>query len=109
MMNTKSYAALGLAGALAIVAPAYAQSSPGLALAQQQNCMSCHSVSRRFMGPSMHDIADRYASRADAEVYLARKILEGSVGVWGTVPMPANTQLTPDQAATLAAWILALK
>src|ERR1700754_2296636 len=109
MMNTKSYAALGLAGALAIVAPAYAQSSPGLVFAKQQNCMSCHSVSRRFMGPSMHDIADRYASRADAQVYLARKILEGSVGVWGTVPMPANTQLTPDEAETLAAWILTLK
>jgi len=108
-MNTKSYAALGLAGALAIMAPARAEPTPGLALAQQENCMSCHSVSRRFMGPSMHDIAARYATRADAPTYLTRKILEGSAGVWGTVPMPANTQLTPDQAASLAGWILTLK
>jgi cytochrome c len=57
----------------------------------------------------MHDIAARYATRADAPAYLTRKILEGSAGVWGTVPMPANTQLTPDQAASLAGWILTLK
>jgi cytochrome c len=52
---------------------------------------------------------DKYASRADAETYLAHKIIDGSTGIWGQVPMPANTQLTPDQAAILASWILTLK
>jgi len=101
--------ALGMAGALG-TAPACAQHGPtGLALAQQQNCMSCHSVSRNFMGPALHDIAAKYAGKPDAQTYLAHKILEGSTGVWGTVPMPANTQLNPGQAATLANWILTLK
>ena len=108
-MKSMSYAALALAGSLAISASAQAESASGLALAQQQNCMSCHSVNRPVMGPALHDVAAKYASRADAETYLAHKIIDGSTGVWGQVPMPANTQLTPDQAAVLAGWILTLK
>ncbi|MEW6346311.1 MAG: c-type cytochrome [Pseudomonadota bacterium] len=108
-MKSMSYATLALAAALTIPAPARAESAPGLVLAQRQNCMSCHSVNRPFMGPALHDVAAKYASRTDAEAYLAHKIIDGSTGVWGQVPMPANTQLTPDQAATLAGWILTLK
>ncbi|PXW23609.1 c-type cytochrome [Paraburkholderia caballeronis] len=97
--------ALGGAGAAA------AQSSgpQGLALAQQQNCMSCHSVSRTFMGPALRDVAAKYAARPDAQSYLARKITDGSSGVWGPVQMPANTQLSGAQAAALASWVLSLK
>jgi cytochrome c len=81
----------------------------GLALAQSENCMSCHSIAQTFMGPSFQNVAAKYGGMADARKILARKIVEGGVGVWGIVPMPANTQLTQDQANTLAAWILALK
>jgi cytochrome c len=88
---------------------AHAEAPMGLALAQQQNCMSCHSVARPFMGPALHDVAAKYAGREDAAVYLKHKILDGSTGVWGPVPMPANTQLTPEQAAALAGWVLTLK
>ncbi|QYD67748.1 c-type cytochrome [Paraburkholderia edwinii] len=112
-MKSKSYAAMGLAGALAFVlmrpAAALAEAPAGLVLAQQENCLSCHAVKRRVLGPSLDDIAERYSTRSDARQYLARKILEGSAGVWGTVPMPANTQVTPDEAAQLASWILTLK
>ena len=108
-MKSMSYAALALAGFLATGAPAQAEPAPGLALAQQQNCMSCHSVNRPFMGPALHDVAARYATRSNAVTYLSHKIIEGSTGVWGPVPMPANTQLSPDQAVALATWILSLK
>jgi cytochrome c len=108
-MKSMSYAALALAGSFAISAQVHAESPPGLALAKQENCMSCHSVTRPFMGPALHDVAAKYAGRSDAEAYLAHKIIDGSTGVWGQVPMPANTQLTPDQAATLAGWIMTLK
>jgi cytochrome c len=111
-MKSKAYVAMGLAGALALspIAPAArAETSAGLALAQRENCLSCHSVNRRVMGPSLHDIAARYATRSDAPQYLANKILEGSMGVWGTVQMPANTQVTPAEAEQLASWILTLK
>ncbi|WP_322042863.1 c-type cytochrome [Paraburkholderia sp. J67] len=103
--------ALALALTCAVAAPlAHAQNGPGgLALAQQQNCMSCHSVTRTFMGPALRDVAAKYAAKPEAQTYLAHKIMEGSSGVWGVVPMPANTQLNPGQAALLASWILTLK
>jgi len=118
-MNQKSHAiktraTFVAALALALTAgTAQAQNSSqgptGLALAQQQNCMSCHSVTRPLMGPALRDIAARYASKPNAHAYLTHKILEGSIGAWGNVPMPANTQLNAAQAAALAGWILALK
>lgn len=113
-MKSMSYAALAVAGMLAVTLSAgspaaHAEAAAGLALAQQQNCMSCHAVARPFMGPALHDVAAKYAGREDAATYLKHKILDGSTGVWGSVPMPANTQLTPDQAATLASWVLTLK
>ncbi|RKU02491.1 cytochrome C [Burkholderia sp. Nafp2/4-1b] len=80
----------------------------GLALAQRKNCMACHAVGKPLMGPSFHDIAGKYAPRADAGDYLAQSIVKGSVGVWGSVPMPANTQLTSVEAHTLAQWVLSL-
>ena len=113
-MKSMSYAVLAVACVLGATLSAgsptaHAETPAGLALAQQQNCMSCHSVTRPFMGPALHDVAAKYAGREDAATYLRHKILDGSTGVWGPVPMPANTQLTPDQAATLASWILTLK
>lgn len=80
----------------------------GLALAQRKNCMACHAVGKPLMGPSFHDIAGKYTARADASDYLAQSIVKGSVGVWGGVPMPANTQLTSAEAHTLAQWVLSL-
>ncbi len=106
-------AAIALSCSLAAPA-AHAQAgasntASGLALAQQQNCMSCHSVTRTFMGPALRDVASKYAAKPEAQAYLSHKIMEGSAGVWGMVPMPANTQLSPGQAAMLASWILTLK
>ncbi|SIO58677.1 cytochrome c [Burkholderia sp. GAS332] len=113
-MKSMSYAALAAVGVLSVALSAgspaaHAEPPAGLVLAQQQNCMSCHSVTRPFMGPALHDVAAKYAGREDAASYLKHKILDGSTGVWGSVPMPANTQLTPDQAATLANWVMTLK
>lgn len=94
---------------LAGSAIAHAEQADGLALAQRKNCMACHAVSKPLMGPSFHDIADKYAARSDAGDTLAKTIVKGSVGVWGNVPMPANTQLTSAEAHELARWVLSLK
>jgi cytochrome c len=103
-----------MAVALALLVPgpaAHAQPavSPMLGFAQSHNCMSCHSVSRNFMGPSFDSVAQRYGQVEGAQKMLARRIMEGGVGVWGPVPMPANTQLSSDQALALADWILSLQ
>lgn len=84
---------------------------PGLALAdqalaQKKNCMSCHAVDKRLVGPSFKDIGAKYAAQDGAAAELAGRIVKGSTGRWGPVPMPANPQLSADDAQTLATWIL---
>ncbi len=85
---------------------ALAQSPGGETLARKLNCMSCHALDRTLLGPSFADIANRYAGRPEARDYLAQKIRTGGVGVWGSAPMPANTQVDTQQAYLLVDWIL---
>lgn len=94
-----------LALTLSVAAPAMAD----LALAQSKNCMACHAVDKKLVGPSYKDVAGKYAGQKDAADKLAAKIVKGDSGVWGPVPMPANTQVSEADAKKLAAWILNLK
>ena len=96
-----------IATALAIgaSAPAWADQ----ALAQSKNCMACHSVDKKVVGPAFKDIAKKFGGQAGAAVMLAQKIVKGSSGVWGPVPMPANTQVSEAEAKTLSNWVLSLK
>ena len=79
------------------------------ALARKKNCMACHTVDKKIVGPSYKDVARRYAGQKDAEARLAEKIVKGGKGAWGEVPMPPNATVKPDEAAALARWILSLK
>jgi cytochrome c len=76
------------------------------ALAQRKNCMSCHAVGARVVGPSFKEVAAKYAAQDDAAGQVAERIIKGSTGRWGFVPMPANAQVTPEEAQTLARWVL---
>jgi len=95
-----------IAAASAVVsAPAFASAE----LAQKKNCMACHATDKKLVGPAYKDVAAKYASQKDAAAKLAEKIQKGGVGVWGQVPMPANPQVSADEAKTLAAWVLTIK
>lgn len=78
-------------------------------LAQKKNCLACHAIDKKLVGPAYKEIAKKYAGQKDAAAKLAEKIQKGSTGVWGAVPMPANPQVNADEAKTLAAWVLAAK
>ena len=78
-------------------------------LAKAKNCLACHAVDKKLVGPAYKDVAAKYAGDKDAAAKLAKKIREGGVGVWGQVPMPANPQVNEAEAATLAKWVLTLK
>lgn len=79
------------------------------ALATTKNCMACHAMDKKLVGPSFKDIAAKYAGRSDAVDKMAAKILKGGSGVWGPVPMPANGQVSPAEAKQLATWVLGQK
>ncbi|WP_285410142.1 c-type cytochrome [Variovorax sp. efr-133-TYG-130] len=99
--SSLSLALLGLMGS------AHAQSEQ--ALAQAKNCMACHSVQAKVVGPSFKDIAAKYKDDRGSMDQLAIKVLKGAGGTWGTVPMPANPQVSESEARRLATWILSLK
>jgi cytochrome c len=78
-------------------------------LAQKKNCMACHAVGQKLIGPAYKDVAAKYAGQADAAKMLAEKIQKGGKGVWGEVPMPANPGVSAAEAAQLAKWVLSQK
>ncbi|WP_288482596.1 c-type cytochrome [uncultured Acidovorax sp.] len=80
----------------------------GQALVQASDCLRCHGMDRRYVGPSFRQIADRYRAQPDAANYLARKIREGSVGVWGRTVMPRHPQVNEAQSSDMARWLLSL-
>ena len=86
----------------AAAAPAMADE----ALAKARNCMACHAVDKKLVGPAFQDIAKKYAGQAEAVAQLAASIQKGSSGKWGAVPMPANAAVSEADAKTLAAWVL---
>ncbi|SSW69948.1 Cytochrome c-552 [Achromobacter veterisilvae] len=106
-MHLKS--SLLLAAACALGAGAAHAQTTGLDLAKNKACMACHQVEARRVGPPLKSVAERYAGQGDAMVdYLAGKIRGGGRGAWGAVPMPAQTQVSQEDARSLAEWILSL-
>ncbi len=81
----------------------------GADLAKAKNCLSCHSVATKIVGPAYKDVAAKYAGQKDAEAKLVDKVLKGGSGVWGQIPMPANTQVNDAEAHTLVKWVLSQK
>lgn len=98
-------ALLIMAAMAAVAAPAIADE----ALAKSKNCMACHAADKKLVGPSYKDVAKKYAGDAKAVDMLAAKIIKGGSGVWGAIPMPANTQVSEPDAKKLASWVLSQK
>ena len=94
---------------LALGLTALVLSSPALAsadLARSKNCVACHHAERRMIGPAYTVIAARYANDGAAVGTLAERIMAGGGGNWGPMPMPAQPNVSRDEAEALARWIL---
>jgi cytochrome c len=96
---------LALFATLAVSSPALADQ----ALATAKNCMACHAIDKKLVGPSYKDVAAKYKDDKSAVDKLAQKIMKGGSGVWGPVPMPANAQVNEAEAKKLAAWVMTIK
>ena len=78
-------------------------------LAKNKNCLACHAIDTKLVGPAYKEVAAKYKGDKSAEAKLAKKIREGGSGVWGAIPMPANPQVSEAESVTLAKWVLSLK
>ena len=104
----KRFMLVGLLMASALASQA-AMADAGLDLAKAKNCMACHAVGSKLVGPAYKDVAAKYAGQKDAEGKLVVKVMKGGSGAWGAVPMPANPQVSDAEAHTLVKWVLAQK
>lgn len=77
-------------------------------LATKSNCLACHGVDKKLVGPAFTEIAARYAGDASAVETLSDTVINGGGGKWGPVPMPANANVKPEDAKALVEWILSL-
>ena len=74
-------------------------------LAKKHNCLACHMVDKKSVGPAYKEVAKKYKGQADAVAKLSDKIKKGGQGAWGPVPMPPNA--VPDaDVKTLVEWIM---
>jgi len=77
-------------------------------LAQSKACLSCHQVDKKVVGPAFKDVANKYKGDAKATAHLLQVVQKGGKGVWGTVPMPPQPMVKPDEAQALVKWVLSL-
>ncbi|MBU1237104.1 MAG: c-type cytochrome [Gammaproteobacteria bacterium] len=75
-------------------------------LAKKSNCLACHTVDKKLVGPAYADVAKKYAGDKGAEAKLVQKVKKGGSGVWGSVPMPPNSAVKDEDIKTLVKWIL---
>ncbi|SNR90568.1 cytochrome c [Methylobacillus rhizosphaerae] len=93
-----------------VVAPAVAADASVEALAQKNGCLACHTVKEKVIGPALRDIAAKYRGEQGAETKLIGRVKNGSSGVWGPVPMRANSpQVKDEDIKIIVQWILTLK
>ncbi|MEX0681460.1 MAG: c-type cytochrome [Balneolales bacterium] len=78
----------------------------GLALMRTSTCFACHADKTALAGPSFSEIAERYNREPETLQMLGSRIIEGSSGIWGDIPMPSNQEITREEAIQIASYIL---
>lgn len=85
------------------------QAAADQALAQKSGCLACHGVDKKVLGPAFKDIAAKYKGDKSAEGKLITKVQKGGSGVWGPIPMPANSpQVKDGDIKSIVKWIMSL-
>lgn len=100
----------------AVVAPVAATApksvvseADALALAKQNNCLACHAIDRKMVGPAWKAVAVKYRGDAGAEAHLVDKMAKGGGGVWGSMAMPGNSKISVADRTTLVRFVLNLQ
>ena len=81
----------------------------GKSLVEGADCLGCHKLDEKMIGPSYKEVAKKYENTPENVEMLAEKIIKGSSGIWGDVPMPAHNGLSKENAKFMAQYILSSK
>ncbi len=103
-MKFKYLAAMTLALSVSSIAVA---ADSGEDLLTKNKCSACHKLDKKTVGPSVQDIAGKYAGNHDAQAMLEKKVRDGGGGVWGKMPMPkTKDSVSDDDIKAMVSWIL---
>jgi len=108
-MAVQAIAAPVVAAATAPKPAVVVSEADALALAKKNNCLACHAIDRKMVGPAWKTVAVKYRGDAGAEAHLVNKIAKGGSGVWGSMAMPANSKISEADRTTLARFVLNLQ
>ena len=81
----------------------------GSSKAKEAGCTACHMIERKIVGPSYADVAEKYEATDENIAMLTANVINGNVGNWGEVPMPAHPHLAKDDVETIVKYVLLLK
>ena len=99
---------IGITAGLTIAGGALAEeAAKAKQLAVSKNCLTCHMVDKKLVGPAYTEVAKKYHGNKDAEAMLVKKVIAGGSGVWGQIPMPPNP-IKEEEAKLLVEWILGM-
>ncbi len=104
----KNVIAAKTASSAKIIAATTAEISEGKALVMQSDCMACHKIDTKLVGPAYNNVAKKYPATAANYEELADKIIKGGSGVWGPIPMAPHASLSADDAKKMVRYILSL-
>jgi cytochrome c len=90
-------------------APATVGSATGEKLISTSDCLTCHQVNSKIVGPSYVEVANKYPATDENIAMLAGKIIQGGSGNWGEIPMAPHPAITTEDATEMVKYILSLK
>ncbi|MEZ5302794.1 MAG: carbohydrate-binding protein [Verrucomicrobiales bacterium] len=80
----------------------------GSSLIRQADCFNCHHVQEKLVGPPFLAIADKYRGQAGAADASVERVIKGSTGVWGPIPMLPHGHHTRDPIRAMVEYIYGL-
>ncbi len=97
-----------LCAATVALSAGVANAADPMDLAKQANCLACHSLEAKMVGPSFKEVAAKRKGEEGAEGLLMEKIKKGGSGVYGPVPMPPNPMIKDDDLRAIVQYVLSL-
>ncbi|MDQ6766883.1 MAG: c-type cytochrome [Candidatus Eremiobacteraeota bacterium] len=81
----------------------------GETLVRNSDCLSCHAVDHKVVGPAFVSVAKRYAGQKDAASKLVAKVRSGGSGNWGSVAMTPHSNISTADLTCMVTWVLSLR
>ena len=86
-----------------------ASEGTGEELIKKSDCLTCHKVDVKLLGPAYQEVAAKYPATEENIELLAGKIIKGGAGNWGDIPMAAHPSISENDAKEMVKYILSLK